>query len=123
MLLMSGLMNFQKIWMHLLADVNSGSGLHPLLDSLQRYVPLVSKPFIQVLGHFLCLQVVPKKLSTESSGQCWNTRFLDYFGPSRLSWGGWTTLAKKWDLPTLPTKFCCNFFWDNMYFVVVFGFI
>ena len=28
------------------ADVNSGSGLHPLLDSLQRYVPLVSKPFI-----------------------------------------------------------------------------
>ena len=77
------------------ADINSDSGLHPLLDSLQRYVPLVSKPIIQVLGHFLCLQVVPKKLSTESSGQCWNTRFLDYFGPSRLSWGGWTTLAKK----------------------------
>ena len=44
------------------ADVNSGSGLHPLLDSLQRYVPVVSSPFIQVLGHFFCPQGVPKKL-------------------------------------------------------------
>ena len=44
------------------ADVNSGSGLHPLLDSLQRHVPLVSNPFIQVLGHFFCPESVPKKL-------------------------------------------------------------
>ena len=45
---------FPLTWMHPLADVNSGSGLYPLLDSLQRYVPLVSNPFIQVLENFLC---------------------------------------------------------------------
>ena len=105
--------------MHPIADVNSGTGLYPLLDSLQRYVPLVSKPFIEVLGHFLCLQGVPKKLSTESSGQCWKTRFLDYFGPSRLSWGGWATFAKKSGLPTLPTNSVSSFFGISFWFLVL----
>ena len=54
MLLMRQSNEFPLTWMLPLADVNSGSGLYPLLDSLQRYVPLVSNPFIQVLENFLC---------------------------------------------------------------------
>ena len=78
------------------ADVNSGSGLHPLLDSLQRYVPLVSKPFIQGLGHFLRLQGV--------TGSC-QQNLQDNVG--RLDfWTTWATLTQKSGLPTLPTKFC-----------------
>ena len=67
-------------WMHHLADVNSGSWLHPLLDSLQRHVPLVSNPFIQVLGHFLCLQGVPKSCQQNLQN---NVGRLDF----------WTTLG------------------------------
>ena len=62
MLLMRRSNEFPLTWMRPLADVNSGSGLHPLLDSLQRYVPVVSSPFIQMLGHFFCPESVPKKL-------------------------------------------------------------
>ena len=80
MLLMRRSIEFPLTLMRPLADVNSGSGLHPLLDSLQRYVPLVSNPFIQVLGHFLCLQGVPKSCQQNPQD---NVGKLDF----------WTTLG------------------------------
>ena len=55
------------------------------------------------------------KLLTEFCGQCWKTRFADYFEPYSLPWTVWlnlghsellwATLAQKSGCPILPSKF------------------
>ena len=51
---------------------------------------------LSILQHPLLCQVslgYPKKMATEFQGRCWETRFLDYFGTSRLFWTAWAILG------------------------------